>query len=124
MIQGGRHTTTNRKLLMLPNGTMIIDTPGLRERGMWEASDGIDKTFSDVEKYIGMCKFSDCTHTSEPGCKVLEVIENGELSQERYSAYLKLKNEDKYNSDSSVYLKQKKDKFKEISKINKSNRKK
>lgn len=118
----GRHTTTNRKLLMLPNGAMIIDTPGMRELGMWDCNDGINKTFQDVEKYLGMCKFSDCTHTKEPGCKILEAIERGDLSKERYNAYLKLKNEVKYNSNSDKYLQEKRNKFKQISKINKKNK--
>lgn len=114
----GRHTTTNRQLLMLQTGAMVIDTPGMRELGMWNCDDGIDKTFQDVEKYFGTCKFSDCTHTSEPGCKVLEAIKNGELSEERYNAYMKLKNEAKYNSDSESYLREKRNKFKEIAKQN------
>ena len=114
----GRHTTTNRQLLMLPTGAMVIDTPGMRELGMWNCDDGIDKTFQDVEKFFGMCKFSDCTHKSEPGCKVLEAIENGELSKERYNAYMKLKNEAMYNYDSESYLRVKKNKFKEIAKQN------
>ena len=114
----GRHTTTNRQLLMLPTGAMVIDTPGMRELGMWNCDDGIDKTFQDVEKYFGTCKFSDCTHTSEPGCKVLEAIKNGELSEERYNAYIKLKNEARYNSDSESYLREKRNKFKEIAKQN------
>ena len=59
---------------------------------------------------MGTCKFSDCTHTNEPGCRILEAIENGKLSQERYNSYLKLKNEAKYNSDSEAYLKEKRDK--------------
>lgn len=120
----GRHTTTNRQLLMLPTGAMVIDTPGMRELGMWEASEGLDKTFQDVEQFLGMCKFSDCTHTSEPGCKVLEAIDNGKLSQERYDSYLKLKNESKYNDDSDSYLREKRTKFKEIAKMNKNNKKK
>lgn len=119
----GRHTTTSRSLIMLPNGAMIIDTPGMRELGMWNSDEGIDKTFQDVEKYLGMCKFSDCTHTNEPGCKIIEAIDNGELSQERYDQYIKLKNEVKYNLDSESYLRDKKEKFKNISKINKSNKK-
>lgn len=123
MTLGGRHTTTNRKLLMLPNGTMIIDTPGMRELGMWNSEEGIDKTFEDIEQYIGKCKFSDCTHTNEPGCKILEAIENGELSLERYNSYIKLKNEARYNSDSASYLQEKRNKFKEIAKMNKINRK-
>ena len=120
----GRHTTTNRQLLMLPTGAMVIDTPGMRELGMWEASEGLDKTFQDVEQFLGMCKFSDCTHTNEPGCKILEAISNGELSRERYDSYLKLKNESKYNDDSNSYLREKRTKFKEIAKMNKNNKKK
>ena len=113
----GRHTTTSRNLIMLPNGAMIIDTPGMRELGMWNAEAGISKTFQDVEQYIGMCKFSDCTHTNEPGCKILEAIENGELSKERYEQYIKLQKESLYNTDSKQYIKNKKEKFKEIAKI-------
>ena len=108
----GRHTTTSRNLIMLPNGAMIIDTPGMRELGMWDAQDGIDKTFTDIEEYLGKCKYRDCTHTSEPGCAILEAIDNGELSIERYNSYIKLKNEDRYNSDSESYLKEKREKFK------------
>lgn len=120
----GRHTTTSRNLIMLPNGAMIIDTPGMRELGMWDAENGINKTFQDIEQYIGMCKFSDCTHTNEPGCKILEAIVNGEIDQERFEQYLKLQKESRYNTDSNQYLQEKKNKFKEISKINKHNRKK
>ena len=119
-----RHTTTSRNLIMLPNGSMIIDTPGMRELGMWDVSEGLDKTFQDVEQYLGKCKFSDCTHTNEPGCKILEAIENGELSQDRFDYYIKLQNEAKYNNDSESYLNEKREKFKNIAKINKSNKKK
>lgn len=115
----GRHTTTSRNLIMLPNGAMVIDTPGMREIGMWDAEAGISKTFSDVEQYIGMCKYTDCTHTNEPGCKILEAIENGELSKERFEQYLKLQKESRYNTDSEQYLRDKREKFKAISKINK-----
>lgn len=120
----GRHTTTNRQLLILPTGAMVIDTPGMRELGMWEASEGLDKTFQDVEQFLGMCKFSDCTHTNEPGCRILEAIANGELLLERYNSYLKLKNESNYNNDSTSYLREKRNKFKEIAKMNKNNKKK
>lgn len=119
----GRHTTTSRNLIMLPNGAMIIDTPGMRELGMWDADVGISKTFQDVEKYIGLCKFSDCTHSNEPGCRILQAIKDGELSEERYEQYLKLKKESEYNTDTELYLKDKKEKFKEIAKINKNNKK-
>ena len=120
----GRHTTTSRNLIMLPNGAMIIDTPGMRELGMWDAKEGINKTFQDIEEYLGMCKFSNCTHTNEPGCKILEAIEKGKLEKERFEQYLKLQKESEYNTDSEQYLKAKKEKFKEISKINRNNKKK
>ena len=77
----GRHTTTTRNLIMLPNGAMVIDTPGMRELGMWDAKEGISKTFSDIEELIGLCKYSNCTHTNEPGCKILEAIEDGTISK-------------------------------------------
>ena len=115
----GKHTTTSRKLIMLPNGAMIIDTPGMRELGMWNAEAGISETFKDIEALAKMCKFSDCTNTNESGCKIREAIENGELSEERFEKYLSLKRESEYNTNSAQYLKSKKDKFKEISKINK-----
>ena len=119
----GRHTTTSRNLIMLPNGAMIIDTPGMRELGMWNAESGINKTFSDIEHFSKMCKYSNCTHTNEPGCKILQAIENGELSKERFEQYMKLQKESQYNTDSEQYLKSKKEKFKEISKMNKHNKK-
>ena len=119
----GRHTTTSRNLIMLPNGAMVIDTPGMRELGMWDADEGISRTFQDVEKYIELCKFSDCTHTNEPGCRILQAIQNGEMAKERYEQYLKLKKESEYNTDTELYLKDKKEKFKEIAKINKNNKK-
>ena len=117
----GRHTTTSRNLIVLPNGSMIIDTPGMRELGMWNADEGISKTFEDIEELTTMCKFTDCTHTNEPGCKILEAINNGELSLERFEQYIKLKKESLYNSDSEQYLRNKREKFKQIAKINRKN---
>lgn len=118
----GRHTTTSRNLIMLPNGAMIIDTPGMRELGMWDAENGINKTFQDIEQYLGLCKFTNCTHTNEPGCRILRAIEEGDIEKERFEQYLKLQKESKYNTDSNQYLREKKEKFKEISKINKRNK--
>jgi ribosome biogenesis GTPase len=92
----GRHTTTHRQLVMLKNGTMIIDTPGMRELGMWDASDGLNKTFDDIEDIAVRCKFRDCTHSFEPGCAVRESLENGELSYDRWANYLKLKKETEF----------------------------
>lgn len=119
----GRHTTTSRQLIYLPNGSMVIDTPGMRELGMWDCETSIDKTFEEIEKLANMCKFKDCTHTNEPGCAIKEKIESKEISEERFNSYLKLKNEMNYNSDSKNYLSEKRKKFKDISKINKNNRK-
>lgn len=119
----GRHTTTSRQIIMLPNGSMVIDTPGMRELGMWKADEGLEKTFEDIESYIGMCKYSDCTHTKEPECAILDAIKNGELSEERFDSYIKLKNEAKYIENSSSYLQEKRQKFKDIAKQNKLNSK-
>lgn len=119
----GRHTTTHRELISLPNGAFVIDTPGMRELGMWDADTGIDTAFSDIEESARMCRFSNCTHTAEPGCAVLAAVAAGTLERSRLDSYRKLKTENEYASDSSRYLEAKRAKFKEISKINKSGRK-
>lgn len=80
---------------------------------------GINKTFSDVEQYLGLCKYSDCTHTNEPGCRILEAIDAGELDRDRFEQYLRLQKESRYNTDSESYLRDKKEKFKNIAKMNK-----
>ncbi|MBL4930722.1 ribosome small subunit-dependent GTPase A [Clostridium paridis] len=89
----GRHTTTHRQLIMLDNGTMIIDTPGMRELEMWNVTDGLDIAFSEIEELAVKCKFRDCNHQSEPGCAVKAALDNGELSKDRWNNYLKLKKE-------------------------------
>jgi len=119
----GRHTTTHRQLIMLPSGAMIIDTPGMRELGMWDASQGLGEAFYDVEQYFGKCKFKDCKHRTEPGCAVKAAIENGELSQERWSSYLSLKREAKFSDDKGAYLRQKQQWHKEIAKWSKQKKK-
>ncbi len=103
----GRHTTTHRELIMLSNSAMIIDTPGMREFGVWDITDGLTDAFADVEKYIGMCKFRDCRHENEPGCAVRKAIENGELDVARFESYKKLKAEAKFSDDGYDYKKQK-----------------
>lgn len=89
----GRHTTTHRQLLLLPTGAMVIDTPGMRELGMWDAGEGIADAFADVEKFLGKCRFSDCKHEKEPGCAIRAAIEAGELDFQRWESYQKLKEE-------------------------------
>ena len=89
----GRHTTTHRQLLLLPTGAMVIDTPGMRELGMWNVSEGLGDAFADVEAFIGKCRFSDCKHEREPGCAIKAAIEAGELDISRWESYQKLKEE-------------------------------
>ena len=89
----GRHTTTHRQLLRLQSGVMIIDTPGMRELGMWEVSEGLGDAFSDVEQYIGKCRFSDCKHLYEPCCAIHRAIASHELDPARWASYQKLKGE-------------------------------
>ena len=119
----GRHTTTHRELLLLPNGAMVIDTPGMRELGMWDAAPGVEQTFTDIEALAAQCRFRNCSHTSEPGCAVQAAIRSGELDSGRWRSYQKLKNENSYAGDSERYLTAKEKKFKEISKINKYHKK-
>jgi ribosome biogenesis GTPase len=89
----GRHTTTHRELILLKNGAMMIDTPGMRALGMWDISRGLDEAFADVEQFLGNCRFSDCKHQNEPGCAIQAAIAAGELSPERWKSYLALKRE-------------------------------
>lgn len=115
---------SSRELTLLPSGGMVIDTPGMRELGMWDAGDGINQTFSDIEKLAQKCCFRDCTHSgSEPGCAVQEAVERDELPIDRLRSYQKLMNENRYVKDTQGYLAEKRQKFKNIAKINKRNRK-
>ena len=120
----GRHTTTHRELITLENGAFLIDTPGMRELGMWDNESGIDTVFSDIEELTCQCKFSNCTHTNEPGCAVQKALSEGTLDMTRWQSYLKLKKENEYVANGSQYLEAKRSKFKEIAKTNKANRKK
>ncbi|MDA0865759.1 MAG: ribosome small subunit-dependent GTPase A [Cyanobacteria bacterium] len=105
----GRHTTTSRQLVRLKNRAMIIETPGMRELGSMFVEDGIEETFSEISDLAHRCKFSDCSHTNEKGCAILAAIATGELSEQRYQNYLKMKKESEYNQMS--YLeKRRKDK--------------
>lgn len=119
----GHHTTTHRELLVLPNGAMVIDTPGMRELGMWDAASGVGQTFGDIEELAARCRFRNCSHSGEPGCAVRAAIRSDELDSGRWQSYQKLKNENSYAADSESYLAAKEKKFKEISKINKYNKK-
>jgi ribosome biogenesis GTPase len=89
----GRHTTTSRQLIPLPGGALLVDTPGLREIQLWDADDGIQEAFADVDELAADCRFSDCAHQSEPGCAVQAAIDEGRLLSERLQSYRQLQRE-------------------------------
>ena len=119
----GRHTTTHRELIALPCGAMVIDTPGMRELGMWDAGEGLSSSFADIEALAARCRFKDCSHRTEPGCAVRAAVERGELEEARFLSYAKLKTENAYTEDAESYLEAKKEKFKRIAKVNRKNQK-
>jgi ribosome biogenesis GTPase len=86
----GRHTTTSRELILLPTGALLVDTPGMRSLELWDADDGLDEAFSDIEAIAAGCRFPDCRHESEPGCAVRAAIESGELPRARLESQRKL----------------------------------
>jgi ribosome biogenesis GTPase len=89
----GRHTTTRRELVRLPGGALLIDTPGIRSLGVAGASDGMDRTFADIATLAASCRFSDCSHESEPGCAVQAALADGTLARERFESHRKLERE-------------------------------
>jgi ribosome biogenesis GTPase / thiamine phosphate phosphatase len=92
----GRHTTTNRQLLLLPGGGLYLDTPGMRELRLWESDEGLNAAFDDVAEVAAGCRFSDCAHETEPGCAVRAAIADGTLDSERLTSWRKLQNELKH----------------------------
>lgn len=122
----GRHTTTHRQLIHLDNGSMLIDTPGMRELGNLFADSGLDQTFSDVIELSSRCRFNNCSHTKEKGCAILAAIDEGSLSEKRFQNYEAMQRELNYNK-MSYYEKRQKDKvFGKLIKstLNKKNNKK
>lgn len=100
--QEGRHTTTRREMFTVAGGGLVIDTPGLREVGLWSDGAALAQSFSDVEEWAGNCRYTDCSHTVEPGCGVLAALADGRMERGRYDNYLKLRKE-------AAYLKRKTD---------------
>jgi ribosome biogenesis GTPase len=86
----GRHTTTQRELIVTPSGAIVIDTPGMREIQPWDAAAGIDAAFDDVTAVTLRCKFRDCAHTVEPGCAVQAALADGSLDPARWTAWQRL----------------------------------
>ena len=119
----GRHTTTHRELIPLPCGATVIDTPGMRELGMWDAGEGIDSAFADVAELAGRCRFRNCSHRTEPGCAVRAALESGELAAERWESWNRLKAENAYCEDAKGYLQAKNARNMKIAMFNRANRK-
>jgi ribosome biogenesis GTPase / thiamine phosphate phosphatase len=89
----GRHTTSQRQLVPLPDGGLVLDTPGMRELQLWDAESGLDAVFDDVESLAANCRFGDCAHRREPGCAVRAALANGTLDLERFQSWCKLQRE-------------------------------
>ena len=89
----GRHTTSHRELILLPGGGLLLDTPGMRELGLWDSDEGLAATFEDIESLAAQCRFSDCGHSNEPGCAVRAALEAGDLDEARWRSFRKLRRE-------------------------------
>jgi ribosome biogenesis GTPase len=96
----GRHTTTHRSLHVLPEGGIVLDSPGMRELAIADVESGVQQMFDDVEALAAQCRFADCAHDTEPGCAVRGAIDSGELDEARLASYLKLRREEAYNTES------------------------
>jgi ribosome biogenesis GTPase len=91
--QKGRHTTTEREMISLPKGGLIIDTPGLREIQLWEGDEGLIDAFPDISELAVSCRFTNCQHETEPGCAVVKALQEGKLPEDRLHSFRKLKRE-------------------------------
>ncbi len=105
----GKHVTSHRELILLENGGILVDNPGMREVGITDSTGGLEKTFDIILRLSQNCRFKDCSHTSEKGCSVIEAVENGELDRASYENYLKMEKE-KAHFESTVAERRKKDK--------------
>jgi len=94
----GRHTTTRQELIVTPAGALLIDTPGMRELGLWQAEEGVDRAFDDLVSLAEGCRFRDCAHAGEPGCAVLAAVHAGELEPDRLESYQRLQRELAYTA--------------------------
>lgn len=92
----GHHTTTHRQMFLLENGVKIIDTPGMRELGMWVVDEGVEQGFADIYSLMKECKFANCTHQKEPGCAIRTALSEGTLTQSRWRNYEKIQKESNF----------------------------
>ena len=125
-IDRGKHITSHRELVVLDNGGIIIDNPGMREVGITDTSMGLELTFDDIFELSKECKFKDCTHINEIECAILEAVENGEIESDSYDNFLKLERE-RAHFESTTQDKKKKDKelgkvIKNFKKLRKENK--
>ena len=95
----GKHTTTSRELIVMPQGGLLIDNPGIREIAFWGGEGGLEGAFPEIEAFAEECRFSDCSHMHEPGCRVLQAVEEGDIAQDRLESYRKMQRELAYFSD-------------------------
>jgi len=92
----GRHTTTSRELIRIHNGALLLDTPGLRELRVLTLDEGLGRAFPEIDDMAQQCRFRDCSHSTEPGCAVLEAVEQGEIAADRLASFRKLEAEAAY----------------------------
>jgi len=98
----GRHRTARRELIVAPGDFMVIDTPGMREFGLWDVGEGLDELFSEIAALSTLCQFRDCSHGIEPGCAVVKAVEEGLLPRTRLESYVKLKAEQSYTAEKAL----------------------
>ncbi|MFC1978330.1 ribosome small subunit-dependent GTPase A [Chloroflexota bacterium] len=121
----GRHATSRRQLVVLDQGAMLIDTPGMRELGTIGVKSGIEESFLDILRLSEDCRFKDCTHTREDGCSVLEAVQSGDISESYYQSFLKLRKESEHYQMSYIAKRRKDRKFGQfIKSVMKQNKKK
>jgi ribosome biogenesis GTPase / thiamine phosphate phosphatase len=116
----GRHVTSHRELIVLEEGGILIDNPGMREVGIADSSCGLETTFDRIVELSGQCKYKDCTHTTESRCAVLEAVEKGEMDRESYENYLKMEKEKAYFNSTVI---ERRNKDKDLAKILKNYKK-
>ena len=120
----GKHTTTHRELFELKNGGMVIDNPGMREVGLADVDAGVNSVFAEIEYLSKDCKYTDCSHRSEPGCAVLAAVKSGDFSESKYENYLKLKKEAEYYTMTNLEKRVKDRRFGKMVKVYKGQKKK
>jgi ribosome biogenesis GTPase len=119
----GRHTTTHRQLFRLPSGALVIDTPGMRELGLWDSREGMSLAFAEIEEIAAQCRFSDCTHQSEPDCAIQAALKNSRITPKQWKQYQTQRREAAFVESHSDYLRKKREFRKSIALQNKAREK-